>query len=1262
MDRKYNLKLDLQFRCNNSKMIFDEFDENTSNFFMQINRQGQEVDISNAIPTLLVLKPSGTAVSQILNIKDNLIYGNLENSLKDEVGTYIAKLMLVEGDKKTFISNISYEVTENALLGMIDNDIVKDERYSVLLQLLERLSNIEIQEQTRVDNENSRVEAEKLREESIEKIKNDIENLITETNKKVNDNLNSNTSKIDNLIIDTKEELNKYKNNKDIAINEDLKEFKENTSKSIENYKTSKDVEINNSLNTYKTNTTNDINSFKNTVNSKIDKYKNDKDKAINEHIKAKELELDNYVEAKNKEIDNYKTSKSNELDLYVSEKNTLIDSKISEVNNAKTQMQDSINNKLIEVDNAEQIRQQEHEGREEFLNSFEGKLNTVVDDVATVKDDVVAVKEANKRQDVFLQGLYNENLDGRITVKEEGSVISLTNSDDGLVDIVGLEGNTLVNYVQDGAKELTLNDEIDTEGTSVTLTEGADNGLVDVACEGNTLVNLMGKYTSLGYATYNSNDGSFVLNQTSTKKSRITFDNALIEPNKTYTVQFNIVKNTMVNSNTESNKCAKLNLVSFKKGAYTVELGTVGVIKVVLTQPSETTHNGKPYFETFSTTTGELIVKDFIALEGDWTNKEIPQYFEGMKSVGECEDNKIELMSNTKNIVNTSLWSDTGIVDGRKVLYGKGWLPHQTSIKIPLNVKKGVSYFVSAEGVNAISSNLSRMAFGKGTNSTTYKTQYVDVNANVSYQTKNVVVADDDYDFVFFDFQNNTDGNYIFEDNFIICKSNDINEEFEYYKSNKKEITLSEPLRALPNGVKDKIVKIGGKHYVERNLCEYKITGEEDIFTYDANKAITQYYITGLPNMIVSTSTVNGISDKFTFIKSDDRFNERSHNHLWCGNSHIALMYLKSANLTTSDVQSLLKGTTVIYQLATPTYEEITDPTVNTYNDITHISNNSTIPCNMKIQNTGYNAIIKPSTQYTVAFDTNTSGTVGINLAGSKVTTNNNVATVTTPATLTDYSLRLYGKDIKASNVRLLEGDKTNYIPSFFEGMKSCFEENLQEDKSYKVEIISSNLDNSKSNKLQLQLNEPLRAVGDIKDKLVFEDNKLMVQRNCGIREYQEGDFELDSTLTDRTNTTYILNEPTYEEVPYETQKLILKCFENGTLFLDTNIPPTVTASYTANIPLVSKVNKVNEVTETNTEDIAITQMAVDFLLMSSLGEEMLNFKIKSGYNMASYFASRIIKGALKYEDVVNKYPQYKEDINSILISEGYSDLIIEL
>ena len=48
--------------------------------------------------------------------------------------------------------------------------------------------------------------------------------------------------------------------------------------------------------------------------------------------------------------------------------------------------------------------------------------------------------------------------------------------------------------------------------------------------------------------------------------------------------------------------------------------------------------------------------------------------------------------------------------------------------------------------------------------------------------------------------------------------------------------------------------------------------------------------------------------------------------------------------------------------------------------------------------------------------------------------------------------------RGIKVSKVRLLEGDKTNYIPSFFEGMKSSFEDKLQEDGTYKMEILLNN------------------------------------------------------------------------------------------------------------------------------------------------------------------------------------------------------------
>lgn len=44
----------------------------------------------------------------------------------------------------------------------------------------------------------------------------------------------------------------------------------------------------------------------------------------------------------------------------------------------------------------------------------------------------------------------------------------------------------------------------------------------------------------------------------------------------------------------------------------------------------------------------------------------------------------------------------------------------------------------------------------------------------------------------------------------------------------------------------------------------------------------------------------------------------------------------------------------------------------------------------------------------------------------------------------------------------------------------------------------------------------------------------------------------------------------------------------------------------------------------------------------------------------MAAYLALRIEQGMLDYALVVGKYPQFKEDIDEILIADGKQDLIV--
>ena len=45
----------------------------------------------------------------------------------------------------------------------------------------------------------------------------------------------------------------------------------------------------------------------------------------------------------------------------------------------------------------------------------------------------------------------------------------------------------------------------------------------------------------------------------------------------------------------------------------------------------------------------------------------------------------------------------------------------------------------------------------------------------------------------------------------------------------------------------------------------------------------------------------------------------------------------------------------------------------------------------------------------------------------------------------------------------------------------------------------------------------------------------------------------------------------------------------------------------------------------------------------------------------MAGYLAMRIEAGKLDYVAVVARYPQFKADIDTILIDDGFQDLIID-
>lgn len=221
MDRKYNLKLDLQFRCNNQTMKFNQFDNNTSDFFMRITNAGKLVDVEKAIVVLAAIKPSGKVASQFIEIKNDVIYADLKPSMKDEIGIYTAQAMLILEDERVVTDAISYEVEEDKIFSLLNDTVETAEDFTLLTDMLSRLSTIETNEDDRKDN------FSKIQEE-FEAIKNNHNELVTtQTDKKVIELLDPVIERVDTKIdeVDNKiSEVNEFVEAKEIEINKNLDE------------------------------------------------------------------------------------------------------------------------------------------------------------------------------------------------------------------------------------------------------------------------------------------------------------------------------------------------------------------------------------------------------------------------------------------------------------------------------------------------------------------------------------------------------------------------------------------------------------------------------------------------------------------------------------------------------------------------------------------------------------------------------------------------------------------------------------------------------------------------------------------------------------------------------------------------------------------------------------------------------------------------------------------------------------------------------
>ena len=651
--KKSNVKLD------NGSIVFYITDKNTQNIFVNlvINVSNNDLiqkyaNIENAEDytlTMNIVKPSNTykIVEGKLHDKEKAIFEfDLKEDCCDEVGTYKCELLtkcnINDHEEITTSNKLTYKVKSSVLNDL--DEIVEAPEYPLVIQLFDKLSDIEQYEEDRRANELARQLAEEQRQARFDTLDTDMVDRVTAMDDKMVDVENRISAKeqaVDKLINDTKAD--------------------------IDEYKTAKDQEINNAI-------TAQDNKIDTAITSQNDRI----------------TVVENNVVAQNNKLDTLqnKTTTHEARITAIEAKNTEQDSRLDVAENRLANIGNDITNTMQPIID-------EHTSRLDAIEAIDVSQNNRLDTIEVKNqqqdDRLLDIEKVNNRQNIDIKCLYGASQ--TIDVAKEGNSIYLQNSNNGFAVVDEIKGNTLVNCNKEPNKELILNGNINTSGdNTVTITEGVDGGKVDVALEGNTLVNvsktkdstaisksytvensgnhisLQGEYdgncrpvitgNTLVNLASNSNlwqvgcsgDENTDYTITSTDTQGIVIDKLndsvrylylrkqidpnLFKPNTTYTIIFNSLKGSDVGIVSGNTAEIVLPLTSCNDGYNIITVTSTDFSTITGTAPIYV------YLMIHKTHIGTAKASDFIVLEGDYTDKPIPDYFTGLQS--SFEDNLV--------------------------------------------------------------------------------------------------------------------------------------------------------------------------------------------------------------------------------------------------------------------------------------------------------------------------------------------------------------------------------------------------------------------------------------------------------------------------------------------------------------------------------------------------------------------------------------------------------------------------------------------
>lgn len=577
-----------------------------------------------------------------------------------------------------------------------------------------------------------------------------------------------------------------------------------------------------------------------------------------------------------------------------------------------------SVNNEVLE----------ESKDEVDVLNRIEASITKANNTVETYKNNINAVAGTTEAVAALTE------MKGLIS-KAETNNTKLTNANaQATKNIEALnEIGDATNLAKDveSLKQQTLENNYTSIETDSVLTklESAKDGFVDnLVIGGKTLQNIFSMGESIYPSTVTKN-GTEYFTSTDVIQSLIK---ATLKPLTEYTVlAYMKSSNNLTNAN--NNRFFRVDTLSTGVTINGVS-GTITQsylpIKFKFTTTSDATIRVvlRNFYSDIdaSLQSNTMYVKDIMILEGDWTDKEIPSYFEGIKSVGEDDGNIIKLNTISHNIFDgdrlfANIIKNGNMSDGLKFtqINKSAFNIKGTVTSAPTVVFEDMKSYFSNGKSYTIRGNYVRFEITYYDGTKSWPKNFVYNKATTSSIK------------VYFQLGSSSVGE-LYDEIIYVQVEEGGQSDYSDCKSDTLQLQLSEPLRALPNGIKDTIDYEKG--IVTRNIGKIIFNASETNINKRNDGNGTNTISFNVPfSLQISKSYC--ISDKFNYDASTSNGIEGA----GFDDASFFVEILRS-KLTTQDVAGFkawlqANPITVYYQLANPTTEKISNAeTLQTFKD----------------------------------------------------------------------------------------------------------------------------------------------------------------------------------------------------------------------------------------------------------------------------------------------------------------------------------------